>query len=218
MAFDGLLKLIDRLIQFATIRRTRRKEVFNQVLKPLFAELEKVHTDYLTTFGDAARLMEEPDYFNKIIALVRERRLPLLPVREKLRQYIDQIKVSEFTDAECTFLTGVSLYVSVSMPWHSRLTQLALRMTLLKNKTVYGTNIPVDSDEDADRYLKLSSEEPSLESYAVFQYLQQIEDPAEKEVFEIVSSVIMGQIDALSSKWREVVDRYSRLQGIIAKL
>lgn len=48
---DGLLKCIDILLQFIKFSRESRQTFFENLLRPLFAEMEKIHIDYAQSWA-----------------------------------------------------------------------------------------------------------------------------------------------------------------------
>ncbi|UCH72125.1 MAG: hypothetical protein JSW62_00835 [Thermoplasmatales archaeon] len=215
---DGVTNLIDRLIQLLLVRKARRKEVFDQCLKPLFMDLEKVHTDYLTSFGEALNLVQQPDYFDKIIDHICERRLPLLPIRQKLRGFLEELDHEQLPREERDFYSAMSNYIGVQVPWYSEFSNCGLAMVMLEKKMACGVKLPIENYQDAYRYVNIELQEPSFESYAVLRFLKTVDDPIVRDVKSMVSSLITEQISRLNKRWHQVVQAYASLQFEVAKL
>lgn len=88
-----ILKLIDRIIDLKKYRDERFRKTFDDILDPLFKDLEAVHGNYIRMFeGVDAQLAAIPDLesrpgrirLREIAESLRQQRLEFEPVRVKL--------------------------------------------------------------------------------------------------------------------------------------
>lgn len=70
---EPFLTVVEKIIQFAQVRRTNRREAFERIVEPLFIEIRPLVDDYFTLFRDTER------------ALKRSRRKDIFPLLEKVR-------------------------------------------------------------------------------------------------------------------------------------
>jgi hypothetical protein len=212
------LGIIDRVIQLANIRQARRKNLYAEVLKPLYVELEKVHYDYVRTLNDCLKEANNKDFINITIRTIDEKRLPLLPARQKLREFIRSLNNAGVKqEEEKEFCWAVSKYFGVERPG-STLSSTRDKLNLLRDKrhTVYGTDIPIGSEEDADRYLAID-EDPSLESYPVLQYLRDMPDGNYDKQYYAVQ-ILLAQIKKLDEAWQDVSYAFGMLQLTVSQI
>jgi hypothetical protein len=116
-----LLKAIDRLIDLVRVREKRTRFRYDEIYKPAFAELQSVHTDYISMFhGFAAALKAIPDgatasdkHAQAALDFLRERRIALSPVRQKLmtfRSLVDGDDAVDLPKVEKDFLWSLVVY------------------------------------------------------------------------------------------------------------
>jgi hypothetical protein len=199
---DTFLKLIDRLIQLAKLRTDRRKNVFSEIYKPLFAEMEKIHLDYITTFSACLRQIDDEAFIRNIIATIDEKRIPLLPAREKVKSYVTAMRPADGHETpELTFAKSIAHYFAVPIPWFSRASAVGAAMRLLEDPTVGGIVIPVASESEADKYLTFANAEAMFTSYGVVHYVQSHEATSEDQRREIVSQILSNELETLGNRW-----------------
>lgn len=133
---DVLSKFVDRVIQLLSIREGRARLRFKLILAPAFADLEKVHSDYLATLvavrgklmGFDPNLIERdtlsqewPELARRDLVLaakklVWERAASLQPTRRKLaslKSAFDRLK-GQSHSIEREFIEAVAHYFSLS--------------------------------------------------------------------------------------------------------
>lgn len=87
----ALLAIVDRLIELVKVRQTQRSNFFQKIIEPSFTDLLMVHQDYVAMFTDvldllsSQRQMEEDIQREKALQMLKQRRITLEPLREKLR-------------------------------------------------------------------------------------------------------------------------------------
>lgn len=115
------LKAIDRLIDLVRIGEKRAKARYDEIYKPSFIELQSVHGDYLSIISQfTIKVKAIPDgatNSNKVAReafnFLAERRLSLVPVREKLlafRSLVEDEAASKLPQLEKDFLWSLVLY------------------------------------------------------------------------------------------------------------
>jgi hypothetical protein len=116
-----LLKAIDRLIDLVRVREKRTRFRYDEIYKPAFAELQSVHTDYISMFhGFAVALKAIPDgatasdkHAQAALDFLRERRIALSPVRQKLMTFhslVDGDDALDLPKVEKDFLWSLVVY------------------------------------------------------------------------------------------------------------
>jgi hypothetical protein len=120
------LKAIDRLIDLLKIRDKRFKFRYDEIYKPTFTELEAIHTDYFAMFSEVSAILQTAvrnaaaddvpsavAAWTSAITLVRERRIPLAPVRAKLKEFRSVLRTADsesLLSAEREFLRSLDDY------------------------------------------------------------------------------------------------------------
>jgi hypothetical protein len=90
---DLLSKLIELLVTLSTYRTERLERVHNELLKPAFEDLLKIHSDYLEMFLSASIALPSPvdatpEAVQKrleVAEALRQKRVVFEPVRQKIR-------------------------------------------------------------------------------------------------------------------------------------
>jgi len=91
LMLTALLAIIDRLIGLVKVRQTQRANFFQKIVEPSFADLLMVHQDYVSMFTEVLDLLssqgetEEGVQREKALQMLKQRRITLEPLREKLR-------------------------------------------------------------------------------------------------------------------------------------
>ncbi len=92
MAVGAFLDLINAIIKFLQLQKTNRKEVFDNIVKPLFDELQPVVDDYFKLFRDAKKELQTGQADVALAAKrIRERREALLIARVRVREMADAV-------------------------------------------------------------------------------------------------------------------------------
>jgi hypothetical protein len=80
------LKLIDQLIEIVNIRQKQKKELFYEVVEPLFNQLQPIVDDYFSLFRQARSLIDDPKIPGEGAKELRKRREEMLRIRLQVRQ------------------------------------------------------------------------------------------------------------------------------------
>ncbi|MDN3523085.1 hypothetical protein [Halomonas ramblicola] len=82
------LKVIDRIIPVLSVRAMSRRRYFEEVIEPLFRELEPVVEDYFAFFSKSLELVRDADRseISAIVSQVREMRDKQFLARTKVRE------------------------------------------------------------------------------------------------------------------------------------
>ncbi len=90
--FEIFLKLIDKLIELINIRQKKKKDLFHDVIEPLFLQLQPVVDDYFLLFRQARSLIDDPKNPGEAAKELRQRREELLRTRLQVRQLAEAIR------------------------------------------------------------------------------------------------------------------------------
>jgi hypothetical protein len=118
---DLLLKAIDRVIDLAKIKEKRIKARYEEIYKPSFAELQSVHSDYLSMFTEldsrlqkiGPELPKDNSVAIETLLFLKARRNVLLPVRSKfwaLQAIFEGEEWQRFSAEERAFLLSIVNY------------------------------------------------------------------------------------------------------------
>lgn len=194
------LKAIDRLIDLIRISEKRGKARYDEIYKPSFSELQSVHTDYLAVISEfATKLNKIPEGATKdteaaadALAFLRQRRLALAPVREKLwafRALQDEGYASEMPEVETDFLWSLVRYFEAT--------------EIIQNEhTTYATDL-IDKLENA-----LSPTFPELEGDEAEEFF----DTAGRYTLSEVRLKCENVLSCLGTSWQDACEKYNKLR------
>ncbi len=91
---DAFIKLADRIINLEKSKLQDKQTLFNEIVKPLFEEVEPVALNYIDFFRKARQAISKNPRKNlsKVSQTIREDRDAMLMARIKVRAMADQIK------------------------------------------------------------------------------------------------------------------------------
>jgi len=91
---DAFIKLADRLINLEKAKLEGRQKLFDQLIKPLFVELEPVASNYIGYFRKARQSISKSKDgdFREVAELIKEERDAMSMARIKVREMAKQIK------------------------------------------------------------------------------------------------------------------------------
>ena len=118
---EAFLEILDRLISLRKIRTDRRKELFGQIIEPVFNELLLVHGDYLAMFQEVHREIEKTLKKPKKHSIgleslkntLKEKRIQFEPIRFKLREFAKVLAEQKLQQEEKEFLNAVLQYFPI---------------------------------------------------------------------------------------------------------
>jgi hypothetical protein len=85
---DAAVRVADKLILLLTIRERNREKEFEKFVDPLFKDAELVVNDYFSLFRELLTRLGAATSTEDTIRWLEERRLEMLPVRMKLRAFL----------------------------------------------------------------------------------------------------------------------------------
>jgi len=94
LALEAFIKLAERIIRLEKTKLESRQKLFDQLVKPLFLELEPVASNYIGYFRKARqsiRRSKDGD-FREVAELIKEERDAMSMARIKVREMAKQIK------------------------------------------------------------------------------------------------------------------------------
>ncbi len=128
---DLLLKAIDRIVDLLRMREKRFLKRFEQLWKPTYNDLQSVHADYWSMFQKVHSLLSQgikeeqegqpSDCWQRAIEFVKQQRVALAPVRQKLTALgqlaTDEALLDELKEEERKYFSEVTAYIGVrSLP------------------------------------------------------------------------------------------------------
>lgn len=107
-----LTSLVDRIVNLEKTKIQDKKTLFQEVVKPLFEELEPLALDYVDLFRKAKKsiIKGSRKEFNAINQSIQEDRDAMMMTRIKVLEMAEQIKQHIKDDDIVEFATAVSLY------------------------------------------------------------------------------------------------------------
>ncbi len=123
--FEILSKAVDLILSLKSEKKTARKEMFEQVFKPMFEDFILVHSDYMDMFEGVDALLNKNDVHTKTsfrsgkadpediqssIVLLRENRKKLEPLRARLHGSYDKDQFLKLPPEEQKFIWAVVEY------------------------------------------------------------------------------------------------------------
>jgi hypothetical protein len=112
MLIDLLDKLVDRVIQLATIQEQKRAKLLAEYLEPIFARFDQLNSEYLTAFERYRAMIAnsaDPDWLASLQATLEKDNLFTTHTRTQLQRLAEAKKspdVEEFIDGICEYLLG----------------------------------------------------------------------------------------------------------------
>ena len=85
---DDFLDLVDGIVERVKLKQVNRKELFDQIVEPLFKNIEPVVDDYFRVFRKAYKLAKSEENWEKGLELIRSRRERMFKARNKVRQMV----------------------------------------------------------------------------------------------------------------------------------
>jgi hypothetical protein len=138
---NDVLSIIDRLISLRKYRNERFRAKFKELCDPIFHDLLLVHTDYVKMFeGIYVKIRKafEQEPFSQVIEILRERRVELEAVREKLSMLARELSTDASKEpAEVQrFFFAVSQYLNLEtslLPACTRSTRASILLWRLES-------------------------------------------------------------------------------------
>jgi hypothetical protein len=124
MLIDLLDKLVDRVIQLATIQEQKRAKLLAEYLEPIFARFDQLNSEYLTAFERYRAMIAnsaDPDWLASLQATLEKDNLFTTHTRTQLQRLAEAKKspdVEEFIDGICEYLLGARLLEPVGKQVH----------------------------------------------------------------------------------------------------
>jgi hypothetical protein len=111
---DGLITLLDRVIQLLERQSVRRRSLFSDYIEPLFTDLAAIHSDYRETLDEVSKLMVDAP-LPTLVEQLRSRKRELEPVRQKVLALLRAIYVHQKLPQEArAFFQSASSYFGVT--------------------------------------------------------------------------------------------------------
>ena len=187
---DGLVQVLDRMMQLLTVRSKRRRRLFEAVWEPTFTQLRAVHGDYLGMFEACSSQLAELEEakpgdavprLERITRELRSRRLEFEPARRQLLALIDHSQRLDLDREAAAFVEAVLWYFPT------------------------GTNrsLPTSASETLGRLQGL------IESVDLGSNADRLEHGSLRDLADYVHGAIRHQRTA----WDHVCDTYAQLQS-----
>jgi hypothetical protein len=115
---DTFLKLVDKITELAKQERINKEQLFNQIIEPLFTELQPVIDDYYSLFSKTKEilLLKKGDDIEETVMQIRKSREALLIKRIKVREMSKAINESMKNKKITNFTYNVNrFFYSTSM-------------------------------------------------------------------------------------------------------
>lgn len=221
-----ILDLLDRFIELTRVRNKRRKAIFEEIIRPTFGEIEKIHSDYLSTFTSCLQMVEDQDAIGKIITTIEDKRRPLLPVRQKVQALVKAYSPARSNERpyemeETLFIEAVAKYFGLTHTWGTLQSETLDILRSLEEKAVdtgYGIHVPIASKADILEYRRLDENEKTFFSYGVMKYIYSKNITEQDERRKILYGILSRQIAVLGDRWSKLCYAYAELQYAAASL
>jgi hypothetical protein len=108
LVIDGFLQLLDRLIDLLEAKKRRKRELFSEIIEPIFNEVQPVVDEYFKFFQEARQRLQKAkatDYRRLVQELTKERkdfhsvRVKVTHLTEAIREQTRLEQVKEFAKA-----------------------------------------------------------------------------------------------------------------------
>jgi hypothetical protein len=86
---DASITVIDRLVQLLTVRERNREKQFLNIIEPLYQDTQAIMGDYTALFVELISQLEQDHDIPEIIRWIEARRMAFLPLRVKVRAFLD---------------------------------------------------------------------------------------------------------------------------------
>ena len=105
---DTIIKILDDILSFRRVKKSDRKDMFKNIIEPMFEEMQRVHNDYIKMFEDALVLIEA-DKIDTAKKSIIENRKKLISIRQKLVSMESEIS-EDIRDKEKAFFESILSY------------------------------------------------------------------------------------------------------------
>lgn len=110
--FESVVKVVDRLTDLLKYRQGRRKELFTNVIEPLFNDLMVMHADYMKMFDDCwHQLLDNKVPLRQIAETLRQRRQVYEGLRIKSRSITDGLADADLEPEIKSFLKAAAYHI-----------------------------------------------------------------------------------------------------------
>jgi hypothetical protein len=184
---DAAIRVIDRLIQLLEYRETARKELFKELVDPLYKDAEIVANDYLEMCGILLSMLNTKNTFEEIISWLEQRRTAHLALRIKIRAFLGRNYIPRFFEKNAGPLEKAILRLLCS--GHTLLEEERYVTELSKYQPEHHTILSI--------MLYFSSKEDSR---------------TEEEHYEWCTTYVKRMQERLVSAWTEVSDEFAEMK------
>jgi len=118
---DSFLKIIDQIILLIKGRQLRRKALFDELVTPIYRDLEPIANDYIEYFDFIVNWLQNNRYNQlELLSITRERSKQFLVMRRKIQaavrvisENVDDEEIVDFAKNVRSFFFLDSLYIRV---------------------------------------------------------------------------------------------------------
>lgn len=217
--FNLFIDLIDRVIQLSKIKDARRKNVFAEIYKPLFGEMEKIHIDYVSALHSCLRHIDSDQYLVCIVNTIGEKRVKFAPAREKVRIFAQSSLQSDHGDGdspEQEFARSIAAYFNVPLGG-SRWAVLQSAVEYLENPEIGGVYLPASNETEAQKILSGVDYESIFALYGVVEHLVNNENITQESKIDFASQILTKEIEDIGNLWSTVCYYFSTLNVSVAR-
>ena len=111
--FDGLVRIVDRLIELRKYREERNLRLFNSSVKKIYEDMREVHADYLVIFKSCEDALNKNTPLREIADTITSERLRYEPTRVQIKamlwELVDKPELASYKE----LLTGLISYFSL---------------------------------------------------------------------------------------------------------
>ena len=109
---ESVIKVVDRFSDLLKYRQERRRDLFQNLVEPLFNDLMVMHADYIKMFDDCwSQLLDNKVALQDIAASLRQRRLVYEGLRIKSRSIIGALQEYDLDDEIKKFLEAAAYHI-----------------------------------------------------------------------------------------------------------
>lgn len=189
---DLIIKLIEKLSELAVISSKQKISKFDNLIKPIYNDLEKIHQDYISMMENAILILKENNDISEAKKSIIKDRLNKKSLRIKIIEFSNILILNKNLKQYSNFFNSIRSYFYKDDPRHAE----------IKNINTYSYMLMNDFFETEENILKASM-------------FDEIDDDEKANYSKDLQDLIISYIESLDNSWRNISKQYINLLNSI---
>lgn len=200
---EMILEVVDRLIKLLRAKKRQKRELFTDILEPLFRDLEPVVDEYFNFFRQSRSFLTRSrgKCLPEVVAELRELREQFVVARIKVTEMVQAIREETKSPVIIRFLNSVDTFffstnVRVEIPRNKRISKLKkTRSTFMKGRSI-------GKKSQKKRFIRMIERRIDLLKYVGREEL------SKKDLLLYIDATIKN----LEERWKKIAKCYGELR------